>query len=111
MSWGGSNKRSWEGGSWDKNNSWGNNGGGKKYRNDVWSSNDWKQNDWNSPRNGTGGGRGKKGPPPTKESLDADLDAYFGKTPPATEKTVDNGKSADGAVSRLDEQLESYFGR
>lgn len=97
-SWGGSSWGASGGNSWGKdkrggNASWGDSGDwkAKRSRSDG-SGGNW---DWD----GGGKGDGDRVSPGNKDALDADLDAYFGKS------GKDKGKEA------LDSQLESYFGK
>mmetsp|Transcript_9481 Transcript_9481/g.19146 ORF Transcript_9481/g.19146 Transcript_9481/m.19146 type:complete len:173 (-) Transcript_9481:150-668(-) len=109
MSWSSGAKRSWagnDGGSWKDqgSGSWDSKRGGGS-----WSSgNDWKSKwprsdgyDWanGKDRDSRGKGSSKGSESLTKDGLDADLDAYFGRS------------VKDGSKQALDGQLDEYFTR
>merc|ERR1719433_694948 len=75
MSWGGGSKRSWGGSSWGDSDWKSADTGSKQPRSGGYD--DWKSGkDWES--NSKGGGKGGE-LSVSKDSLDADLDVYFGR--------------------------------
>eukprot|EP00439_Symbiodinium_sp_Y106_P044797 s3278_g5.t1 len=109
MSW--SNKRSWDD-DWKGGSSWKDDG--YKSKGAYWGDqkrsrgDDWSKDSGSGYRNGNswggGGGGGRRGrdrePYKTKEELDADLEKYFGREPPAA-----------SGENKMDADLDKYMGR
>lgn len=80
--------------SWSGKRSWGGGGSGG----DKWQKTE--KSGW-----GKGGRKGRrdKEEPPTKESLDAALDAYFGKTTPGADKKASSGdkETVNAAITKV----------